>query len=128
MQLKKRVYSIHSKPWKLVLFVLLSVIVFSLAKDLAKIAGFDTQLEDTQQKIEELSQEKQILERQLRYVQSDGYKEIQIRDKLGLAKDGEIVVVLPNEETLKKLSPRQSAVEDVYRADSNWEKWLEVFF
>ena len=119
---------LFSKTWKAVLGLVFISFLFSITRDLYRVFTFGKKISDSEQKIQELKIEKESLERQLRYLSSDGYKEIQIRDKLSLAKEDEIVVVLPDEETLRKLSPRKSLPTSSYEPQSNWEKWRDIFF
>src|SRR3990170_4508136 len=77
------------------------------------------------QEIKRMTKEKD-LEKKLEEVKSDDYIEKQIRDKLGLAKEGEIVVVLPPPEVVRKLAPKIEEQEDTL-PDPNWKKWFHLF-
>ncbi|MDP3994252.1 MAG: hypothetical protein Q8P91_00270, partial [bacterium] len=54
------------------------------------------------------------------------YIEKQLRDKLGLSKEGETIVVLPDADTLRKLVPPIPGEEEIL-PDPNWKKWLKLF-
>lgn len=109
--------------------VLLVLIVFavSLGGDIVKLMSFEKGLDETNQKIAELEEKKSELEARRRYLASESYQEIQIRNKLGMAKEGEIVVVLPGEDILRKLSPRKFETNNTELSLENWEKWFYVF-
>ena len=59
-------------------------------------------------------------------VQSDIYIEKQMRDKLGLAKEEEVVIIMPDEEILRKLAPTYPEEEQTL-PDPNWKKWAQLF-
>jgi hypothetical protein len=67
------------------------------------------------------------LGKRLAEVKSQDYIEKQLRDKLGLAKPGEIVVVMPDADTLRKLAPKP-VEEEAVLPDPTWKKWLRLFF
>ena len=67
------------------------------------------------------------MEQRLAEVKGEEYIEKQLRDNLGLAKEGEIVVVLPDEEILRKIAPSVPEEEDIL-PDPTWKKWLKLFF
>lgn len=109
-----------------VLLVLLLILISSFTKSIKRIREGDLLIKKTKVKIEKLNEENKILEEQLRITQSEEFVEKQLRDKLGLAKEGEIVLVLPDNETLKKLAPVIPSEEEV-TLKPNWKKWLELF-
>jgi hypothetical protein len=61
-------------------------------------------------------------------VESDFYRQKEARDKLGLARSGETVIVLPNEEILRRLSPRKADSQVENQKEPNWKKWANLFF
>jgi hypothetical protein len=67
------------------------------------------------------------LEEQIAVAEGSNFIEKQIRNKLGLVKPGEAIVVLPDAEILKKMAPQIIAEEDVL-PDPNWKKWEKLFF
>lgn len=68
------------------------------------------------------------LKSELSEASSAFYSEKQARDKLGLAKEGEIVLVLPEGNKLESLSPLSDFVEKEEEWIPNWRKWLDLFF
>jgi len=57
------------------------------------------------------------------------YAERVARDTLGLARENEVVFILPPEESLKELSPRKAERDKkpVLQVVSPWEEWLKLF-
>ena len=74
-----------------------------------------------------LEEKNKELKKRLESVSSEAFVEKQIRDQLGLAKAGEIVIVLPDHEVLVGLVPDLPVEEDEL-PDPNWRKWWNLFF
>ena len=109
-----------------VLLILSVVLVSSFVKSIKRIREGDVLIEKTKVKLEKLNEENKKLEEQLKITQSEEFVEKQLRNKLGLAKEGEIVLVLPDDETLKKLAPVIPNEEEV-KLKPNWKKWVDLF-
>jgi cell division protein FtsB len=102
------------------------VLASSLVKSLKRIQIGDSVIEKTKVKISKVEEENKRLEDQLNVVKSEEYSEKQLRDKLGLAKEGEIILVLPEADIVRKLSPQIPEEEEV-KPKPNWQKWLDLF-
>jgi len=100
--------------------------LLSLIRNISKIADAEKRISKAQERVEKLRKENEETERRLAEVKGEEYIEKQLRDKLGLAKEGEIVVVLPDEETLRKIAPGIAEEED-FLPDPTWKKWLKLF-
>jgi cell division protein FtsB len=107
------------------IFILL-LLAFSFVKNVVKMRGVKTRIESERLEVEKLKRENEELAKNLTKVKSQEYVEKQLRDKLGLAKEGETVVVLPDEDILRKLAPSLPVEED-YLPDPTWKKWLKLF-
>ncbi len=115
----KKVLSIGT--WALVVLLLISTL-----RNIQKVAGIRSQVEKERQKVEKMQADNTKLEEQIAQAQGSDFIEKQIRDKLGLVKPGEAIVVLPDIEILKKLAPQETSEEDTL-PDPNWKKWLKLF-
>lgn len=102
------------------------ILISSLFKSINRIKVGNTVIEKTKAKIEKSEAENQKLSDQLKVIQSEEFMEKQLRDKLGLAKEGEIILVLPEADIVRKLSP-QIPIEVEIKPKSNWQKWVELF-
>jgi cell division protein FtsB len=110
------------------LLVLLTVIfIISLIRNVFKIATARNEVEKERVRIAKINRENAELGKRLAEVKSQDYIEKQLRDKLGLAKPGEIVVVMPDADTLRKLAPKP-VEEEAVLPDPTWKKWLRLFF
>ncbi len=66
------------------------------------------------------------LKAQLEEVSSADYIEKQARDKLGLAKEGEILVVIPEERIKQVLGLQKETTQE--EKLPNWLGWIRLFF
>ena|SRR3972149_9701089 len=105
-------------------FILLTL---SLARNVARILKAGQKVEEAVSRVEKLKEENEELKKRLETVGSQEYIEKQLRDNLGLAKQGEEVIVLPDEETLRALAPRIQQEQESL-PDPNWKKWMKLFF
>ena len=115
------------KPfYRKIALAILVVLTISFARNITKIRSAGGRIEKARQKNEILEQEIEKLSSQLEILKSDEHVESEIRNKLGLAKKGETVVVMPDNEILRKIAPRVK-----YEKDSlplpNWRLWVELF-
>lgn len=98
------------------------LLVINSAKRLLTFRTTSEKVQEAENRLLALREESTKLKEQREYTQSEEFREREIRDKLGLAKEGEAVVILPKEhdgdqlpETRKKQRP-------------NYKKWWELFF
>ncbi len=110
----------------LLIFIFLLMLV-SLIRNILRVVESNKRIEKAQDQVERLKKENEELEEKLAVTRSEGYIEKQLRDKLGLAKEGEIVIVLPDEKILETLAPSLEEEEETL-PDPNWKKWLKLFY
>lgn len=111
---------------RLILIFISILLAVSLARNVVRISKVNQKIKEARLRVEKLKRENEKLEAKLESVKTEEFVEKQLRDKLGLAKEGETIVVLPDEEILRKLAPRQEEEEDVL-PDPNWKRWLHLF-
>ena len=111
---------------QIALLIIGLILAFSLTKNILKINGSGQKITDAQTKVNMLQKENQRLKNELNQIQTPQFVEGQARDKLGLAKKGETVVVLPDDESLKLLAPKLEESQEKL-PESNWQKWLKLF-
>ena len=107
--------------WALAFLLLVSII-----KNVGRVANINNAVEEEKQKVEKMEEENAQLEDQIAQTQGPEFIDKEIRDKLGLVKTGEAIVVLPDEATLKALAPQMPAEEDTL-PDPIWKKWFNLF-
>jgi cell division protein FtsB len=99
----------------------------SLIKSVSDVRGVEKRISDKEREIEGIKNQQTELSKKLEMAKSQEFVESQLRNKLGLSKEGEIVVILPPEETLKKIAPKPPE-ETTLLPDPNWKKWMKLFF
>jgi len=110
------------------ILILLSILLaISLVRNMFRKNQVDETITEEEVMVEDLRRENEELKKELQILGSDEYKERQLRDKLGLAKEGELIVILPDEEILRKLAPKSFEEEETL-PDPNWKKWMHLFF
>lgn len=108
------------------LTLLTVVFLASIFRSYSRVKKAETKITEAQGRVENLKQENNELEKRIEEMATNEFIEKQLRDKLGLVKEGEIVVVLPEPEVLRKLAP-QRETEPETLPDPNWKKWMKLF-
>jgi cell division protein FtsB len=109
------------------ILLLILVLALSVFKNVSRGMQIDRQIEAEKAKITKMQAENKKLEEELIKTQNQDFIEKEIRNKLGLGKSGEAIVVLPDDDLLRKLAP-QTSIETDTLPDPNWMKWKKLFF
>jgi len=116
------------KTYSNIVFVVISLLMLvSLTRNIIKVREAKERLKEREEHIEKIRKENEELSQRVETFKSDEFVEKQLRDKLGLAKEGETIIVLPDEETIKKFAPNDEKEEEIL-PDPNWKKWFKLFF
>ena len=107
-------------------WVLIVLLLVSTVKNIERVSGIKSAVQKEKEKVEKMKEDNLKLEEQIAQTQGSEFIDKEIRDKLGLVKEGEAIVVLPDAEVLKKLAP-QMPVEQDSLPYPNWKKWLKLF-
>lgn len=116
-------FKLYSRYFLIIVAIVLS---FSLIRSLIRMSEAGEKIVEAEEKVRDLELEHERLLDKLEEVESEKFVESQMRDKLGLVKEGEIVIVLPDEEILRRLAPEEIVEEDVL-PPPNWKMWLDLF-
>lgn len=73
------------------------------------------------QELTKLREENMTLERTLQDIGGEAYAEKIARDKLGMVREGETIVIMPQEENSNQKTENKEALP-------NWKKWWKLFF
>jgi cell division protein FtsB len=106
---------------------LIFLLTISVVRSVQRTIQIKKQIEAQEAKITKIEEENNKLVQDLSQAQSSNFIEKEVRDKLGLGKEGEATVVLPDPEILKKLAPSIPESLDTL-PDPNWKKWEKLFF
>lgn len=110
----------------LALIVCIGLIV-SMGRTTISLLGKRGLVDQEAKKVEELEAEQARLLEIKERVGSDSFIEKEARDKLGLAREGESIVVLPPPEVLRRLAPPLE--DEEYSQDLPiYERWKKMFF
>jgi len=126
-KLLTKFHSIISPYLKYLFVVFFVLLTLSLARNVVRILKAGQKVEQAEERVEKLKKENEELKKRLETVGSEEYIEKQLRDNLGLAKEEEIIIVLPDEATLRALAPRTQNEQEVL-PDANWKKWMKLFY
>lgn len=102
------------------------ILAFSAVRNVGKVAKIRSEIQKEKDKVAKIDKENKELETQVAKTQGEDFIEKELRDKLGLVKQGEVIVVLPDPEIVRKLAPR-TPDEPQTLPDPNWKKWLKLF-
>lgn len=112
---------------KLGLLILFLVLSWSLIQNIKALIRGKQELQEINQKVKIEEQKNKELADKLKELETDFSQEKAVRDKLGLVKDGEISVVLPPKEEVRKAAPSQN-IENQSKDIPNWKQWFNLFF
>lgn len=115
-----------AKYANLALLGLAVIIGLSLVSNVSKAIQAKRGIDKIKQNVAKLQGENNDLQARLKEVQSGDYIEKQLRDKLGLAKKGEVVIVLPDVQVLREIAPKLPGEEEKL-PDPTWRNWLKLF-
>ena len=110
-----------------VIWILIILLAVTLVRDVQRANQIKAQVQAEKAKVAGIQADNTKLMAELAQTQNPDFIEQDIRNKLGLGKAGEAIVVLPDDETLRKLAP-QMPVEVDTLPDPNWLKWEKLFF
>lgn len=108
----------------LALVILGLCLIVSLSRDIINLIQKEKEIKKSQLEVEELEVKNEELEKQLEYVKSAEFIEKEAREKLGLAREGETIAILP--ENIEELvgAEKKEKEEEL----PNWKRWLKLFF
>ena len=113
---------------RIVLLIALLVVLFIVYKLLLQIMDAlksGERLSTQAQKVFNLENKNKELKKRLSEVKSPQFIEEQARNKLGLGKPGETIVIIPDKKIKEVLGASESAKEARL---PNWLGWLKVFW
>ncbi len=116
------------KAYSNIVFVIVFLLMItSLVRNIVRVREAKERLVEKEEYIEEIRMENEELSQRVDTIKSEEFIEKQLRNKLGLAKEGETIIVLPDEETISKFAPSDEKEEEIL-PDPNWKKWFKLFF
>jgi cell division protein FtsB len=112
-------------PWVRVIIIITSIIIsIGLVRSIISLWQKKDMVVDRQRVLEYAQQEHTELENKLQDATSSAYVEELARNKLGLVKEGETVVLM-DKRAFELLQKSQDTVSEQL---PNWKRWLKLFF
>lgn len=128
MEKRQNSFKTKLKRYSKYFFLLLAFLfLVSLVRNVLKITEAKKSIDEARASVSKLTKENSDLKEKLLAVQSESYTEKQLRDKLGMAKEGETIVVLPDKEAIRQIAPKVEEEEEVL-PDPIWRRWLKLFY
>jgi cell division protein FtsB len=130
MIVKKLAESLKIKAKKLLgiaSWVLAVILLISTVRNINNVRRIQSEVDAERLKVEKMKEDNAQLAAQIAQTQGSAFIEQQIRDKLGLVKPGEAIVVLPDEDIIRASAPEPPIEEDTL-PDPNWVRWEKLFF
>ena len=112
-----------SRVFYLAIIIVGVILSFSLARNLYTTYQNSKILTDAQIKLSQLTAQNTQLSQEINQASTPDYVIKEARDKLGLVKSGEVVVVVPRQvATLAAATPSAQPSRPI------WRQWLSLFF
>ena len=113
--------------------LLLSWVMYISSKQIARNGRIENEVSILENEANKVRRENETLSEKINYFSSADFREQEAKEKLGMKKDREEVVVIqpqreiPKEsgEPLVAVTPRVSGVSD---SQANYQKWWHIFF
>ncbi|MDD2822532.1 MAG: septum formation initiator family protein [Candidatus Daviesbacteria bacterium] len=106
-------------------FILISVICYSLIKQVVDSLQAGGRVDTETQKVLSLQKQNSELKSKMKQVNSVEFIESQARDRLNFSRAGETVVIISQDEINKVLGTMIEKKEEII---PNWQGWLRLFF
>ena len=109
----------------------LCIVVFfgmHVGKEIFKRKAVEQEVVRLEAEISKLENKSDDLSKLLEYAKTDSFVEIQAREKLNLAKQGESVVVIPEVDAVSGEVDKELAGNSKVLGESNIKLWWEYFF
>lgn len=111
---------------------LVSWAVYISSKQLARNERIESEVDILRQQADRIRRENETLSEKVRYFASNDFREQEAKEKLGMKKAGEEVIVIksrkvedaPEKEDAFKMTPASYKQE----SDSHYKKWWRLFF
>lgn len=114
---------------QITLFLVFLLIIWSLGQNLIGLSTMDERLITAKEELSILQQQNQALQEKAAKVASGADEEAVIRDKLGLVKPGETMVIVPEQVLAQALEAEIPQTQLVIEEPKPvWRQWVGVFF
>lgn len=113
---------------RLFIFILGIFLIINLTRSLINLWQKTSLISQEEERLAKVKLENEELKQQLAQIQTPEYIEQQAREKLGLAREGEIVIILPpspySQSEKNQLPPKENLKEKEEKPI--WQQWLNL--
>ena len=120
---KKMNLSIRSRSIQIIIIIAGISLIVNLSKDIMRLLRSGDELKLAEQKVIELEEERVLLKEKKEYYQSEEFVEEVARNKLNMSKEGETIVILP-EDVQGILGTKNSQMPEFI---PSWKQWINLF-
>lgn len=111
--------------WIVILVSLFMII--SLSQSVVDLLEKRAIVKQEQERLSDLKEKHEELTKKFEMVQTPAFIEKEARERLGMAKDGETVIIM-GDSSLPQQQAEGKVLNDLSRPESNWKRWWQVFF
>lgn len=115
------------KYLKYIVLIVSLFLIFSMLRSTWGLLQKGKTLDEARDNVRGLEEEQAKLLEMREVVESEEFVEREAREKLGLAKPGEVVVILPSDDILRKFAPKFEE-EEFVQDQPIWRRWAGMFF
>lgn len=121
---------LNNRLVRLGILILGGYLALQISRNLLTLWSAKDRVAEAETRLSELEQKNRLLKEKQREATTPEFVERQAREKLGLVKKGEVILVLPQEE-VKKLA--ESLREEYLKPEvatseiPNWQRWWRLF-
>jgi len=108
------------------ILIVFLVLFYSLGKQIFDSLGSSYRLDQATDEVAALQKKNTELKKKLDEVDTPEFIEEQARDKLNLSKDGETVVIIPQNQIDQVLGTQKKV--EIIQQIPYWQGWLKLFF
>ncbi len=116
---------VRSRPFRLIILAVSLFVIFTLPRSIYTLWKRKDIVKDHQKTLEQVKRENEQLKRDLAEAETPEFIERVAREKLGMLKDGEAIVLLPSTESAIMVQTNElNPTENFPR----WKQWWRLFF
>jgi len=113
----------------MLIFCLVSWALYVSSKQLARNRRIENEVSILKQEADKIRRENETLTEKVRYFASNDFREQEAKEKLGMKKTGEEVVVIKSRKAEEEqVVPQTAPAASVQFQRPNYEKWWRIFF
>ncbi|MDO8571801.1 MAG: septum formation initiator family protein [bacterium] len=105
---------------RIALIILAAGIIIGLSRSILSLRGRNGIVSERESKLKEVQAEHDLLQRKLAEAESPSFIEKEARNKLGMVRDGEVLVLLEENTGVPQSEENQADLP-------NWKQWVALF-